>query len=315
MLTEAIVASVIAGSSVCSDHFENPNRFNPTALSDYQQCVLAAHSSQDAGTLGSIFWVKTGDVEFVSMPVKTLREAGSKAAAKEIVIETIIEEVVVEHIVTEYVDRIEYVERELTEQQRQAIEFSTNYITGVGSANSLDSDVQQWLYSRGIPYIGAPNAAAAWEAATNVTEKVTVLLTVAKALDATITNLPTPQQVIHQARQRVDQSDAAIDRAIAIEKNLARFAPDLTNYSQASGSGVNIWRDANGNYNLWDPRNPHVDPTGRELSHFLGRSINNSLETLVERAIESAYDAGYDEGYADGYADGFADGVASVRAQ
>ena len=85
MLTEAIVASVIAGSSVCSDHFENNSRFNPTELSDYQQCVLAAHSSDSAGTLGGIFWAKIGETEFVSMPVRKIRTAGSASAAKKVV--------------------------------------------------------------------------------------------------------------------------------------------------------------------------------------------------------------------------------------
>jgi len=98
MLTEAIIASVIAGSSVCSDHFENPNRFNPTELSDYQQCVLAAHSDEQAGVLGSIFWTKVGDTEFVSMPVSTLRKAGSADAAKEIVIKKVIDTVLVDQL-------------------------------------------------------------------------------------------------------------------------------------------------------------------------------------------------------------------------
>ena len=99
MLTEAIVASVIAGSSVCSDHFENTSRFNPTDLSDYQQCVLAAHNGESAGTLGGVFWVKTGETEFVSMPVSTLQKAGSASAAKAVVMDAIIEEVIVERIV------------------------------------------------------------------------------------------------------------------------------------------------------------------------------------------------------------------------
>ena len=90
MLTEAIVASVIAGSSVCSDHFENVSRFNPTDLSDYQQCVLAAHSSEQAGTLGGVFWARIGTADFVSMPVATLQKAGSAKAAKAIVMEKIV---------------------------------------------------------------------------------------------------------------------------------------------------------------------------------------------------------------------------------
>ena len=116
MITETIIASVIAGTSVCSDHFENASRFNPTELSTYQECVLAAHSNETAGTLGGIFWVKVGDTEFVSMPVKTLRNAGSKEAAKTIVTETIIEEVIVERIVevvTEDTARIEQLQRDL----------------------------------------------------------------------------------------------------------------------------------------------------------------------------------------------------------
>lgn len=73
-------------------HFDNHSRFNPTELSEYQECWLDFHG-KEAGMLGSLFYVKAGDT-FVSMPVSELREAGSKAAAKAVVVEAIVERIV-----------------------------------------------------------------------------------------------------------------------------------------------------------------------------------------------------------------------------
>ena len=331
MLTEAIVASVIAGSSVCSDHFDNHSRFNPTALSDYQQCVLAAHSDETAGVLGSIFWTKVGETEFVSMPVQTLRSAGSQAAAQQMVIETILEEVIVEKLVTQVVE----VERELTEEQSRAIEFAGNYLTGVGSANSLDSDIQSWLYSRGIPYVGAPNAAAAWEEATTVTEKATVLFNVAKGLDATIEGLPTRNQILFQARRAVDQSVEAINGRIGIEKILGQYRPALTNYESThtahssviterytgymGGSDGVIYASSaeaitNGGWVREEIVNSRMVLTidGTTIDTGFVYNFGGRLREAVNQAYNKGFDKGYDEGYADGYRDGFRDGVASV---
>ena len=88
-----------ADSSEACGAFDNSLRFNPTELSEFQECWLDFHYPEEtAGTLGSIFWVKVDD-KFISMPVENLQKAGSKEAAKQLVTNTILEEVIVERIV------------------------------------------------------------------------------------------------------------------------------------------------------------------------------------------------------------------------
>ena len=72
-------------------HLDNPTRFNPTELSEYQECWLGFHKPDEmAGVLGNIFWARAGDMT-VSMPVSELTNAGSKSAATAIVVDRIVE--------------------------------------------------------------------------------------------------------------------------------------------------------------------------------------------------------------------------------
>ena len=78
-----------ADSSEACGAFDNSLRFNPTELSEFQECWLDFHYPEEtAGTLGSLFWVKVGD-SFVSMPVSNLQSAGSKGGAKAIVVDQV----------------------------------------------------------------------------------------------------------------------------------------------------------------------------------------------------------------------------------
>ena len=95
----AVAASVIGVSAPAfadnSSHacgaFDNEIRFNPTELSDFQECWLNFHKPDEmSGTLGSLFWVKVGD-EFVSMPVKSLVREGSAEKAKELVVDRVLD--------------------------------------------------------------------------------------------------------------------------------------------------------------------------------------------------------------------------------
>lgn len=80
-------AAEVSVSEACG-HLDNHSRFNPTELSEYQECWLDIHG-EESGVLGSLFYTKVGE-SYVSMPTKVLREAGSKAAAKAVVVEAII---------------------------------------------------------------------------------------------------------------------------------------------------------------------------------------------------------------------------------
>ena len=104
-------------------HIENHTRFNPTELSEYQECWLGFHKPDEmAGVLGNIFWARAGDMT-VSMPVSTLTNAGSKSAAQAIVVDRI-------------VDRIVEVERELTQAQRDAIAMFERFSTVTDEATA-----------------------------------------------------------------------------------------------------------------------------------------------------------------------------------
>ena len=76
-----------ADSSEACGAFDNSLRFNPTELSEFQECWLDFHyTEKTAGTLGSIFWAKVNG-QFVSIPVSKLQQAGSADAAKAIVVD------------------------------------------------------------------------------------------------------------------------------------------------------------------------------------------------------------------------------------
>ena len=469
-------------------HLDNSARFNPTELSAFQECWLDYHKADEAaGTLGSIFWARAGD-DFVSMPVKVLHEARSKAAAKEIVVQKIIEEVVVERIVEVTVENGETIDRLRAEirgyeSARDAILENLGVEAGADALASIQGEIDriqgEMIRLMGLPTF-AQGEASVWSAIntritefntqngttfatdldsvadleamitdavdvggdSRVSELVTSLnnhpdivatfnadtnawtwdvggvrsagftagegsarqdfiddvnsffgtshATISETMNflagveiedgyrSTVTqrtgtnifdvtganagvlynrayvdeavstsgvfiaangvangihgmNIPVTRAELLRMATTYTTLDSAVRGMVRHvisqipaptlsfgtitsdplnESNLDNYKTVDSSYTQASGSGVNMWRDGNGNYNLWDPRNPHVGPTGDLYSHFLGTSINLSVETLIEQAIESAYDAGYDEGYDDGYVDGYKDGFA-----
>ena len=90
-----------ADSTQACGMFENETRFNPTSLSDYQECWLDFHyPDKTSGTLGSLFWTKIGD-QFISMPIKDLVRAGSAENAKKVVYKKIIDTALVDQLTEE----------------------------------------------------------------------------------------------------------------------------------------------------------------------------------------------------------------------
>ena len=74
------------------------SRFNPTELSEYQECWLDVYKADEsAGTLGSILWVKV-DGEYLSMPVKKIHKAGSAEKAKQMIVDMVIVEMLKEQL-------------------------------------------------------------------------------------------------------------------------------------------------------------------------------------------------------------------------
>ena len=118
-----------ADSTQACGMFENETRFNPTSLSDYQECWLDFHyPDKMSGTLGSLFWVKVVD-EFVSMPVKTLVREGSAEKAKQLVVTKIIE------IINN--ERIDELTQMLAEASEEIVELETQITTLKGVRDDL----------------------------------------------------------------------------------------------------------------------------------------------------------------------------------
>lgn len=101
MIMIVSASSAMADSSHCKElDGAHQQRYNPTELSEYQKCWLDVHKDENAGTIGDIFWVRVDD-QYASMPVKQLRNAGSKKAAQ-VIVKEIITEVLVEREVIKW---------------------------------------------------------------------------------------------------------------------------------------------------------------------------------------------------------------------
>ena len=121
-----------ADSTQACGMFENETRFNPTSLSDYQECWLDFHyPDKMSGTLGSLFWVKVGD-EFISMPVKTLVREGSTAKAQKLVVDAVIEKMLR--------DQLE-IERALILELRNEIDTLQSLVDGIPALQSRIDDL------------------------------------------------------------------------------------------------------------------------------------------------------------------------------
>lgn len=130
-------AAELTTAETCG-HLENHSRFNPTELSEYQECWLGLHG-EEAGVLGSLFYAKVGD-SFVSMPVKVIREAGSKSAAKAVVVEKIVEKATA-----------------LTEEQESAIDLFESLKESGITATAANSAV---VAATGVDILAMAKAAA-----------------------------------------------------------------------------------------------------------------------------------------------------------
>ena len=85
--------------------------YGKVELSEKDKCWLDHWKSDETGgVLGSIFWVKVNG-EYISMPTKDLTKAGSKSAAKKVVVNTVIEELIVDRIVEVTVENGETIDR------------------------------------------------------------------------------------------------------------------------------------------------------------------------------------------------------------
>ena len=115
--------------AACND-IPNPTRFNPTELSQYQECWLDTYEEDNAGVLGSLAWIRLNG-EYFSAPISLIRKMkGSNYADKffaaiepeliEVVERQTQERIVEIETIIEYVDviiedtkRIDELEKEL----------------------------------------------------------------------------------------------------------------------------------------------------------------------------------------------------------
>lgn len=269
MLTEAIVASVIAGSSVCSDHFDNPNRFNPTELSDYQECVLAAHSDESAGVLGSIFWTKIGETEFVSMPVRSLQMAGSKDAA----IKKVMKKAAVGIAQADYDALIEQRDNLLT-KLGDAEELAATRLTRIGTIQGELNRIRE--FQEGIAD---------------------------ETIDIIIPGVTTPTNDTPQHTLPVDTELDEVDQDVTRMGTYVAYAHRVFNNGDNTvNPDLQIATNLLGTTGLVDTTHPQWN----ELTSAVTDAVNDAYNDGYQNGYDDGYQAGYSTGYNSGFEAGVA---------
>ena len=332
-----------ADSTQACGMFENETRFNPTSLSDYQECWLDFHyPDKMSGTLGSLFWVKVGD-EFVSMPIQTLVREGSKENAKKLVVDTVINEVQ-QQIIEEQAETIETLEEDI----KVINEIRTKLVMDLAAeVTAHEADEATILEISGE--LGIANVAV--ERLEEFRDSVNLLLQEFDGhpafRNADIENLEDLRQAVRTAATDLDTLDN-LQRAEDAWR-LATSAADIVTFEQrvrdARTAALNLNRGwellfditvnrPNGLHDSYDntvttdiraqESFDHLVITDNGVQvHRVGMS--NELLTALDDGVawdqflaevgnvyEAGYNAGYDDGYDAGYAHGFRDGVDSV---
>ena len=101
-------------------HIENPTRFNPTDLSDYQKCWIDFYKADQAsGMIGDLLWMRLGD-DVISLTRGEIRAGGGES-----VIRSAVEDWVTQQMIMNLNDRIDAAEdriAELSEDLTDAID-------------------------------------------------------------------------------------------------------------------------------------------------------------------------------------------------
>ena len=324
------------------------SRFNPTELSEYQECWLDVYKADEtAGTLGSIFWVKV-DGEYLSMPVKKIHKAGSAAKAKEIIIKEVTKVVIEERLVEVFVEDLTRINelqaqidglnttiatlREENNTYAQAIillaEQRDNLqarIDNMFTQADLDR-AEQLAFERGLARSDVINAV---RLRTGVSEAFNTEFNelgvsglgsmIRRDADfrAAYTDLAT--NGFHVSRVRAVVA-AAIDVAIAqIPSTVPTLSHTLNGgtiitYGEArarSGGNYVADRDDTIAANSEDINNVSRVTNGQSVQFLLNGGNVAGLWAVTEAnlvIIEQAIEVAYDSGYSDGYNDGYEDG-------
>ena len=287
-----------ASSADACGHIDNPSRFNPVELSEYQECWLDFHKPDEAtGMLGNLFWVRAGD-GFVSMPVSELREAGSKKAAKAVVVEAVVERVVE----TRIVERIEEI---YTGRDQLIAELGT----GEGDVAAALEEIRS-LQAEAMDLEEVMAAITAHGYVTYANGVISV-----DHADAIAAALRTGKDAA-SVRFAVGTIGFTTGQQYAgfISGNSDTYA-DLTG---AASNSLSSTHDDGFVKNVRirgfdDGEQDYIVNLHNGLNWIAVATIEADIVGLVDRVYDEGFDAGYDEGYADGYTDGFADGVASVN--
>ena len=327
-------------------HIDNPTRFNPVELSEFQECWIDFHKADEAaGMIGSIFWARAGD-GFVSMPVAELREAGSKDAAKAVVLDAIVD--------TAAIDALEGMLESVKARRDQLIadlataegdlaakieELSTANATIEALRNSVDSastsEISVTRDGDSVSVAFADRNAIVTENDATVAQNARNELglrsvTYNEARGRVIVTLndgrqwsdrPVVDAVLDAGRRGASLSFMTGTFGFTTGQQYADFiSGNSDSYDAASPGHDEMYdaRDIRNDFgfthtyvyapNIGSGRNGFVS-LGVQLSQANIGDLNSALNT----AFDQGYDSGYDEGYADGYRDGFHDGVASVN--
>ena len=130
-------------------HIENPTRFNPTELSEYQQCWVDFYKADEvSGMVGNIFWMRLGD-DTISITRDEIRAGGKgviRSAIEQWVVDNQVEAVAAR--ITAAEDRVEELSADLEEalaevdaKSAEVERIQAQLVTMTGLRDGLQADL------------------------------------------------------------------------------------------------------------------------------------------------------------------------------
>ena len=328
-------------------HLDNPTRFNPTELSEYQECWLGFHKPDEmAGVLGNIFWARAGDMT-VSMPVSTLTNAGSKSAAAAIVVDRIVEVVNNERIeeLEGMVDELEAAKAVLVADLAAAVtaaeldaatiaslrselglvEAARDMLQAVvdGEAGRISAAVAQATIDARVGYVTDAVAAQRYNdgyAASTLSAQNDFRDDINGILGTSHDTLLAAQialraHVSGEAARTVAAIAAARTAALmgtGLSEGTAGFDADRATRSIDGDDADNLSDIGRG----WTGVNLNQTFSSGGLFITVAGDVvrygttGDNLWDVLNDAVEDVYDRGFNDGYDEGYTEGYADGFA-----
>ena len=267
MITEAIIASVMAGTTACSDHFENVSRFNPTDLSDYQMCVHTVHG-HEAGTVGKHLWVQI-DGQFFTVGLDELKGKNQN-------------------------DMLDVVNKSIAEQVLEA------------EIETLEAQIEtQEAAIELLKAAGVTSAATIKTLNATIATQKTTIGTLQGVVDSL--NDLSYFAYIDVAAAAADadaQHNDAVPTITGTTSQAMTGSGDWRGHGTLTVRGKTISLDGAG-FNIYvGDRNITSQIRPNELTRFTVSDLETVVQRAYDQGYNDGYSAGYTAGYAHGFADG-----------